>query len=50
MPAKLIKYRFSASEILELENMKWWDKNFDWIKANAQYFDSFVDLKANQTK
>lgn len=35
VPAKIIKYRFNEHEILQLEQLKWWDKNIDWIKSNA---------------
>lgn len=35
VPAKIIKYRFTEDEIIQLEQLKWWDKETDWIKANA---------------
>lgn len=35
-PAKVIKTRFSETEIKRLLDLKWWDKNIDWITANVQ--------------
>jgi acetyltransferase-like isoleucine patch superfamily enzyme len=35
VPAKIIKYRFTPAEIDQLENLKWWDKDLQWLKANA---------------
>lgn len=35
VPAKIIKYRFDEQEILQLEQLKWWNKDSNWIKANA---------------
>ncbi|MFE3890705.1 CatB-related O-acetyltransferase [Priestia sp. YIM B13446] len=41
VPAKLIRYRFSDSEIEYLLNLKWWDKDFKWIK---QHTPEFLDI------
>jgi len=41
VPAKLIKPRFSEEHSKFLQNLKWWDNDFDWIKKNAK---SFVDI------
>lgn len=38
IPAKVIKYRFKESTIQELENLKWWDWDFDKIAKNADFF------------
>lgn len=38
VPAKVIKYRFEQEQIDFLLNFKWWDKDFNWIKKNAQQF------------
>lgn len=35
VPAKIIKYRFSENEIVQLEQLKWWDKDKEWISSNA---------------
>tara|TARA_B100000963_G_C22612053_1_gene665360 strand:- start:1295 stop:1960 length:666 start_codon:yes stop_codon:yes gene_type:complete len=47
VPAKLIKMRFSQKQIIDLKRIKWWDKEFDWIKENFSFFsniDSFIDF------
>ncbi len=35
-PAKEIKKRFTDEEIERLQNLKWWDKDIDWITENVQ--------------
>lgn len=35
-PAKEIKKRFSDQEIGQLLDLKWWDKDIEWITANVQ--------------
>jgi len=35
-PAKEIKKRFTDLEIKRLLDLKWWDKDIDWITANVQ--------------
>jgi acetyltransferase-like isoleucine patch superfamily enzyme len=40
VPAKLIKNRFSDSEIECLKNNKWWNKSDEWLKEN-------IDLMTN---
>ena len=44
VPAKTIKYRFSEEEIEELLKLRWWDKDMDWLKANAGKFSSVKEL------
>ncbi len=34
VPAKLIRYRFTESQIKFLLEFKWWDKTDDWLKEN----------------
>jgi acetyltransferase-like isoleucine patch superfamily enzyme len=46
VPAKIIKYRFSPEEIDFLERFQWWDKDFEWIKANKNLFLNVRDLMA----
>lgn len=38
VPSKLIKYRFSKSQIEFLKKFKWWNKSEEWIRNNADYF------------
>jgi acetyltransferase-like isoleucine patch superfamily enzyme len=40
VPAKIIKYRFTQGQIEFLQNFKWWDKDFEWIKANKHKFEN----------
>lgn len=45
VPAKLIKYRFQKDVIDSFLELKWWDKDIEWIKRNFQQFqntDEFV--------
>lgn len=45
VPARIIKYRFSDETIDFLLELKWWDKNEDWIKFYSEYFDDVDRLK-----
>ena len=42
VPAKIIKYRFTPDEISFLLEFKWWEKDMNWIKENAELF---TDIK-----
>jgi len=44
VPAKLIKKRFSDSDIKLLHDMKWWDKDLAWIESNWMAFSSIKAL------
>ena len=37
-PQKMIRKRFSDSEIERLLQLKWWDKDFDWVKKHSIYY------------
>lgn len=43
IPARVIKMRFTEEQIEILINMKWWDKDFIWIKENWSAF-SDIDI------
>ncbi len=45
-PAKIVRYRFPQSHISYLLNFKWWDKDLDWIKDNADLFENIEKLKS----
>lgn len=48
VPAKIIKYRFSEEQIRYLMEIKWWDKDFEWIEKNKNNFlnvKNFFDIK-----
>lgn len=38
VPAKIIKYRFDPKTVDSLMQLKWWDKDQDWIKDNINLF------------
>lgn len=37
-PAKKIKMRFSPDKIKELLELRWWDKDSDWLSENSELF------------
>ena len=38
IPAKLIKYRFSKEKINDLINLKWWDRDINYIRNKGYLF------------
>ena len=38
-PARIIGKRFNDSEIIKLNEIRWWDNDQKWIKERAEYFD-----------
>jgi acetyltransferase-like isoleucine patch superfamily enzyme len=45
IPAKVIKYRFNEEQITRLMQLKWWEKDFNWIVKNSELFiniDNFL--------
>lgn len=38
VPAKLIRYRFTESEICALRQIKWWDRDESWLLKNCLDF------------
>lgn len=45
VPAKVIKYRFSEEDIEYLLKLRWWEKDEEWIKEHAEYFEDIKILK-----
>lgn len=43
VPARIIKYRFSAEQIEWLLKLRWWDKDDNWIRTHAEEFED-IDL------
>lgn len=39
VPARVIKYRFPEDTIAQLQQIKWWDRDEQWIKQNVNLFD-----------
>lgn len=42
VPTKIIKYRFTPTQIEALIRFKWWDKPFDWIVRNHKEFEDIT--------
>lgn len=40
VPAKTIKMRFNEEEVKFLKEIKWWEKDNNWILSNSKYFNS----------
>jgi len=45
VPAKIIRYRFSTSEIDFLNKLQWWNKSITWISENSKSFSSLNSLR-----
>lgn len=45
VPAKVIKYRFSEEDVEYLLKLRWWEKDEEWIKEHAEYFEDIKILK-----
>ena len=53
VPARVIKYRFTPDEVEVLLNFKWWDKDYEWIKANWRLWHdvkTFIHNVRNELK
>lgn len=46
VPAKILRYRFSENQRLELQKLKWFDRDIGWIKKNADVFENIDDVLA----
>lgn len=44
IPAKVIKYRFSSEQIELLQELEWWNKDEDWLRANYKKFHNMDEL------
>lgn len=44
VPAKIIKYRFDEETIKRLLEMQWWNKDENWLRANAAKFSDVNEL------
>lgn len=47
VPAKLIRMRFKESEIAVLKKIKWWDRDFNWLKEHGNTFSDIEEFCAN---
>lgn len=46
VPAKHIRFRFEPDEINFLLDLKWWDKDIEWIEQNRNRFLDIKDMTA----
>ena len=44
VPAKVIRQRFSDEQVAFLENLRWWDRDLDWLRARAPLFSNIERL------
>jgi acetyltransferase-like isoleucine patch superfamily enzyme len=49
VPAKILKYRFDEKEIQLLKDLKWWNKDYNWIMNNASSFVNIHEFKTLTT-
>ncbi|SDF71732.1 CatB-related O-acetyltransferase [Sporolituus thermophilus] len=45
VPARIIRYRFNPEQVERLLKLRWWDKDVQWLKKNADKFlniDQFI--------
>lgn len=49
-PIKVIKYRFSQEQIIELLKIRWWDWKEGCIKKNNKYFNGDINYFINKFK
>ncbi len=47
VPAKVIRYRFSEKDIEYLTALQWWNKDYEWLRDNAEYFSDIDLLRKN---
>lgn len=50
IPAKKIGYRFDKDKIDFLLKFKWWEKDLEWIRNNAEYFSDVNSFYNNFNK
>lgn len=44
VPARIIGYRFPMEYIEKLLDIKWWDKDDEWLKKHTIYFHDINDF------
>lgn len=45
VPARLIRYRFEEEDINWLQELKWWDKDKEWLEKYGGYFYDIKELR-----
>jgi acetyltransferase-like isoleucine patch superfamily enzyme len=49
VPAKIIRFRFNEQKIAYLQQLRWWDKDENWLRQHADDFDDINRLMNNKT-
>ena len=44
VPAKVIRQRFTGEQVAFLEDLRWWDRDLDWLRERAPLFSSIERL------
>ena len=44
VPARIIRYRFTEDQIDFLRQLKWWEKDSDWLKKHAKLFSNIEQM------
>lgn len=44
IPARVIRFRFTDQQIKLLLELKWWKKDFDWLKTNVDHFSEINNI------
>ena len=44
VPAKVIRYRFSRETIDKLMELRWWEKDEEWLKRNVSEFSKIITI------
>jgi acetyltransferase-like isoleucine patch superfamily enzyme len=50
VPAKVIRYRFTEEQISFLLELRWWDRDLEWIKANKHLFTDIQRFMAEHAR
>lgn len=45
VPAKILRYRYDEDTIRFLQNLKWWDRDVEWLKEHWELFCDIDKLK-----
>jgi len=44
VPARMLRHRFEPEEIEFLKEFQWWNRDIDWLQANAACFHNIQDV------
>lgn len=50
VPAKIVRYRFEQEDVDWLMKLKWWDKDSEWLKKYASYFNDVKRMREELEK